>query len=160
MHQSYSWFLQFFKKNILIGLILSYGLCIHAQTNYRIIQAKNVSPTVVNIVLKVYSKNKKTVTQEAQYAAIRTILFDGCPDSQYNKKPLLENGEQTAMQQHPSYFNNLYNNRISDFILSSEALSKFKKADKKKATLYKIEVKALQLRKDLEKNNIRKRMGL
>ena len=152
---------KFLKKGILTGIILL--LCaasISAQTNYRIVQAENVSPSVVSLLLKVYSKNKKTVTQEAQYAAIRTILFDGCPDTQYNKKPLLEDGEQTSMQQHPSYFSNLYTYRLSDFILSSEALSKFKKADKEKATLYKIEVKVLQLRKDLEKNNIRKKMGL
>ena len=72
----------------------------------------------------------------------------------------MDDGEQTVLQKYPSYFENLYNNRYSDFISNYVANSAFKKADKNKGTEYIVEVKVLNLRKDLEKNDIRKKIGL
>lgn len=72
----------------------------------------------------------------------------------------MEDGEATSSEKHPQYMESLYNRRYSDFIASYSATSAFKKGDNKKGTEYIIEVKALNLRKDLEKNGIKKRLGL
>ena len=69
-------------------------------------------------------------------------------------------GEKTMINKYPSYFNGLYADRYTDFIANYKMLSKFKKADKNKSTLYEIKVKVLPLRKDLEQNNIKKQFGL
>ena len=107
----------------------------------------------------VYGKSKKTIDADAQYAAIRIALFDGCPNTVYSK-PLLDMGESTAFKQYPSYFENLYNNRLRDFVSNSFAVSKYKKGDSMKGTLYEVQVKVLMLRKDLEKNGIKTKMGI
>ncbi len=133
---------------------------INAQTTaYQLLKSEKVSSSIVRLTIKIYCKNKKVIDTEAQYVAVRIALFDGCPDTQYNK-PLLEDGEHTLFQQYPTYFEDLYNFRLGDFISNIVRISDFKKADKKGATQYEIDVKVLQLRKDLEKNNIKRKMGI
>lgn len=107
----------------------------------------------------VYCKDKKAIVQEAQLSALSVVMFEGCPNTPFSKA-LLEDGAVTSYQQFPYYFDNLYANRYGDFISDVKYLSKFKKADKQKGTAFEITVKATQLRKDLEKNNIRRRFGL
>lgn len=117
------------------------------------------SSTDVRLKLLVYSKSKKTIDAEAQCAAIKVVLFDGCPNTPY-AKALVEDGEVTSFQKYPQYFERLYNERFVDFLSFYKATSPFKKGDKNKGTAYIVEVKALKLRKDLEKNEITKRLGL
>lgn len=114
-----------------------------------------------NVILKliVYGKSKKNIDIDAQYAAVRTVLFDGCPNTPYSKA-LMEEGESTSNEKYPQYFEDLYGRRYSDFIASYEATSAFKKGDKKKGTEYTIEVKVLNLRMDLEKNGIKRKLGI
>lgn len=107
----------------------------------------------------VYCKDKKKIDAEAQIAALRILLFDGCPNTQY-AKPLLEDGQKTAIQKYSYYFDDLFNYRFTDFVSSFNALSKFKKADNRKGTEYEVFVKVSLLRKDLDKNGIRKKIGL
>ncbi|WP_298074222.1 hypothetical protein [uncultured Bacteroides sp.] len=139
---------------------LCLSLFTYAQTiNYQLIKSEKTSSSTVKLTLMVYSKSKKTIDADAQYAAIKTVLFDGCPDTPYNK-PLLDSGEATSFEQYPSYFDNFYNYRIGDFILNCLPASSFKKGDKAKGTLYEVQVKVLLLRKDLEKNGIINKMGI
>lgn len=126
---------------------------------YVVVQSELESASVVKLQIKTFSKDKNTVDADAQCAAIRAILFDGIPDTQY-RKPMLNDGEKTLTEKYPTYFDKLFNNRFTDFILDYDMLSKFKKADKDKSTLYEVRVKILQLRKDLEKNNIKKQIGI
>ena len=107
----------------------------------------------------VYGKSKKTIDAEAQCAAVRAVLFEGCPKTPYSKA-LMEDGEVTSSEKYSQYFESLYNGRYTDFIASYGASSAFKKGDKNKGTEYIIEVKALNLRKDLEKNGIKRKLGL
>ena len=72
----------------------------------------------------------------------------------------MEDGEKTSAEKYSQYFENLYNVRYSDFIESCEAISAFKRGDKKKGTEYSVVVKVLNLRKDLEKNGIKRKLGL
>lgn len=147
----------------LLFLLIVLSFCvpeINAQTMaYQLLKSEKVSSSIVRLTVKVYCKSKKVVDAEAQYTAVRIALFDGCPNTQYNK-PLLDDGEQTSFQQYPAYFDNLYNVRIGDFISNFVRISDFKKADKNGATQYEIDVKILQLRKDLEKNGVKRKMGI
>lgn len=147
--------------SILTTLLLT--CCMWAQENqvpkYVVVNSELESTSVVKLQIKTFSKDKSTVDADAQRAAIRTILFDGIPETQY-RKPMLNDGEKSLTEQHPTYFYKLFNDRYTDFIINYSMLSKFKKADKDKSTLYEVRVKILQLRKDLEKNNIRKQIGI
>lgn len=147
---------------IYISLLVFFCLKVIAcaqNSSYQLIKADNISPSTVKLTLMVYGKSKKTIDAEANKAALKTVLFDGCPDTPYNK-PLLDSGEATISEQYPSYFDNLYNYRISDFISLCLPVSSFKKGDKAKGTLYEVQVKVLLLRRDLEKNGIRNKMGI
>lgn len=126
---------------------------------YVVVHSELESASVVKLQIKIFSTNKKTVDVEAQCAAIRYILFDGVPNTPY-QKPMLSDGEKTLTKKYPAYFNTLFSDSYSDFILNYSMLSKFKKAGDDKSTLYEIKVKILQLREDLEKNNIRKQIGI
>ena len=149
------------KKNslVLAFVLAGCGNLFAQNANYRLLKSERVSSSNVRLSLIVYGKQKKSIDTEAQCAALRIVLFDGCPETPFSKA-LMDDGEQTVLQKYPSYFDNLYNNRYSDFISNYDANSRFKKADKKKGTEYTIEVKVLNLRKDLEKNEIRKKVGL
>jgi hypothetical protein len=113
---------------------------------------------VVKLQINLQSNSKKTLEADALIAAIKIVLFEGMPSTQYNKA-LLQIGEKTALQQYDTYFADLFENgRYTDFIKSSKQLSKFKKAENK-GTLFEVEVKILQLRKDLEGNRILTKIG-
>ena len=142
-------------------LLLLFSLNLYSQHSYGyvVLDTEVESPAVVKIKLKTFSKDKKYVDADAQCAAIRTVLFTGIPNTQY-RTPLLEVGENTCYDEHPVYFEKLFTYRFLDFIEGYTMLSKFRKADKDKSTIYEVRVKILQLRKDLEKNNIRKRLGI
>lgn len=64
------------------------------------------------------------------------------------------------MQEYPGYFDDLYYNRWTDFIKEYKMMTKFKKSGDKKSTIYEVTVKASMLRKDLEKNNIKRKLGI
>lgn len=126
---------------------------------YVVVSAETESPTIVKLQIKTFCHEKDLVDAESQCAAIRAVIFDGIPNTNFHK-PLLAEGEKTMINQHSSYFSSLYAERYTDFIAGYQALSKFKKAGKDKSTLYEVRVKVLSLRKDLEKNNIKKHFGL
>ena len=147
-------------KNLLLIIlsIIGMNVCANAQTPKSIlVNAKILSSDIVQLQIKTFCTDKQLVEHEIQCAAIRVVLFDGIDIPPY-KKALLAEGEQTMIQSYPSYFNNLFTTRYSDFIKTYSALSKFRKAGNK-STLYEIEVKILQLRRDLEKNNIKLQIG-
>lgn len=148
------------RAYVYLLMFLFFSVLACAQTNsYQLIKAENISSSTVKLTLMVYGKSKKTIDTDAKNAAIKTVLFNGCPDTPYNK-PLLDSGEITISEQHPSYFENLYTYRIGDFISQCLQASSFKKGDKAKGTLYEVQVKVLLLRRDLEKNGIRKKIGI
>jgi len=147
------------KKTLLIILsIIGMNVYTNAQsTKYVLVDTEIFSSDVVRLQIKTFCTDKRLVEHEVQCAAIRAVLFNGIDIPPY-KKALLAEGEQTMIQSYPSYFNNLFATRYSDFIKTYSALSKFRKAGNK-STLYEVEVKILQLRRDLEKNNIKRQIG-
>ena len=148
------------KRVFLLLAVFMLSMSAYAQTaTYQMVKSESVSSSVVKLTLMVYGKSKKTIDADAQYAAVRAALFDGCPNTAYSK-PLLDMGETAAFRQYPNYFESLYYDSLSDFISGCLAMSKFKGGDKKKGTLYEVQVKVLLLRKDLEKNGIRTKMGI
>lgn len=129
------------------------------NANYVFVGADIKSPSSVKITLKTFGDKKKTIGFEANCAALRILMFDGIEGTIYNK-PLLSQGV-SAISDNLGYFENLFNNRLSEFIRMSVMMSDFKKAEKgEKSTLYTIDVNYIQLKKDLEKNNIKKQLGI
>ena len=133
---------------------------VHAQfVSYRLLGYDQVSSSIVRLSIIVYGKDKKTIDADAMKVALNVAMFDGISGSSFSK-PLLDDGLNTSMEKYPEFFNDFYNYRYEDFIQSCNMISKFKKADKNKGTHYSIEIKILNLRKDLEKNQIRKKLGI
>lgn len=127
--------------------------------SYKVLDIKYISTADVQITLNVYDSKKKEIEKDAQRSAIRAVLYDGVGNGVY-ARPLLPDGEQTSFQKNPDYLYNLYENRRTDFIGKFNVDGKFKKADDQKGTKYIIVVHALKLRKDLEKNNLKRKVGL
>ncbi len=138
---------------LLISLIAS-GQNLPYQINIVV----NSSPSEVSFEIAVFGGNKKAIEYEACCAALRAVLFEGINGTPFNK-PLLSVGEKTSKELYPEYFNMLYGVRYPDFVYNLTAISKFKKGVNK-STVYRVTVKALSLRKDLEKNRIKKNIGL
>lgn len=145
---------------LIIAIVIICCNSLFSQTaSYRVLDAEMSSSSNVKLTLIVYGKSKKTIDAEAQCAAVRIVLFEGCPNTSYSKA-FMEDGEVTSSEKYPQYFESLYKARYTDFIASYRASSAFKKGDKNKGTEYVIEVKALNLRKDLERNRIKRKLGL
>lgn len=140
-------------------LLLNYAVASAGPAAYKLISSRMESASIVRAKLMVYGQSKKTISNDARLAAVRIALFEGYPATAFDK-PLLDDGEATSTGHHPGYFEALYRSRLNDFIPQCTALSEYKKGDKAKGTLYEIDINILQLRKDLEKNGIRKKMGI
>ena len=151
----------YIKKRVLaIGIAIAFCSGMYAQTaSYVLLESESSSNSNVRMRLVVYGKSKKTIDMEAQCAALRNVLFEGCPNTQYSKA-LMEDGEITSKEKYQQYFEVLFYRRYSDFIAFYESTSAFKKGDKKKGTEYVVEVKVLNLRKDLETNGVKRMIGL
>ena len=144
--------------SVIVALLFASNV-LGQSARYVIVNAEAESSTIVKLQIKTFCHDKDLVDAEAQCAAVRAVIFDGIPNTLFHK-PLLADGEKTMIGKHSSYFDSLYTSRYTDFIAGFQALSKFKKAGKDKSTLYEVRVKVLPLRKDLEKNNIKKHFGL
>ena len=132
----------------------------HAQSaDYTYLNAEILSPSSVKVTLRTFAKKKKLADFEANCAALRIIMFDGLAGTIY-KRPLLKEGT-IALRTYSTYFEELFNNRMSDVIKRTTMESKFKEAEKgENSTLYTVEVNYIQLKKDLEHHKIRKELGL
>lgn len=148
------------RITLILAIITIYCNSLYSQiASYKVLASEMSSSSNVRLTIMIYGKSKKTIDSEAQCAAIRAVLFDGCSNTAYSKS-LMEDAEVTTSEKYPQYMESIYNGRYLDFIASYSATSAFKKGDNNKGTEYIIEVKALNLRKDLEKNGIKKRLGL
>lgn len=148
------------NKTLLLGLflLLSYG--IKAQSySYKYAGNAVEGNGEVTFNIYVFCDSKKEISLAAYLSGIRCVLFEGIPGTKFDK-PLLSEGEVTLMDKNPTYFDGLYNRRYVDFVKECLMISKYKKSEVKKATLFQITIKALDLRKDLEKNNIKKKLGI
>lgn len=146
------------KIFILVILCITQIFC-YAQNNYNVIDVVSATSSKVCFDLKVYGNSKKTINQDAAIAAIKAVMFEGIEGSAFSK-PLLPQGERVCMQEHPAYFSNLFNTTYADFVTNCTMKSKFKKAGDDKSTLFEVEVKVIQLRRDLEKNKIKTKIAL
>lgn len=146
------------KIFILVILCITQIFC-YAQNNYNVIDVVSATSSKVCFDLKVYGNSKKTINQDAAIAAIKAVMFEGIEGSAFSK-PLLPQGERVCMQEHPAYFSNLFNTTYADFVTNCTMKSKFKKAGDDKSTMFEVEVKVIQLRRDLEKNKIKTKIAL
>lgn len=129
------------------------------NASYYFVNAEVKSPSSVLITLKTMADKKKSVDFEAKCAVLRIAMFDGIPGTIYGK-PLLNQGT-IALSENKEYFDDLFNNRMFDVIRTATMKSDFRKAEKgEKSTLFTVDLNYIQLKKDLEKNNIKKQLGI
>lgn len=83
--------------------------------NYAYVETISSSSEEVTFTYKVFCPDKKIVSQAGYLAGLRCVIFDGIDGTRFSK-PLLTEGEATTISKHQSYFDDLYYNRISDFI--------------------------------------------
>ena len=115
---------------------------------------KYLSDSKIELNIILYGIKKKDAYYQAECAAIKTLLFDGVGKGLF-AKPLLSQGENIVNQLHFSYFQTLYSSTYQNFISSCEMIGEYKKADNNKGTKFRVVVKALSLRRDLENHRIR-----
>ena len=148
------------KKICFLLLTLVYTLACNAQiTSYQFAEKISENQSEVTFKVYVFCNTKKNIEQAACLAGIRCVMFDGIPDTKF-KQSLLNEGEQSSIEKNTVYFNDLYNRRYTDYVKKCVMLSKFKKADIKKATLFEVTIKVFELRKNLEKNKIKTKFGI
>ena len=147
------------KKSLLfLFILIGYSVVMAQDCKYSVVESSMSGNDAVTITLNVDVKDKKNLEKEAEFAALKVLMFDGVPNTRYNR-PFMKEGYKSVYAQHPTYFQTLYNTTSSDYISDIEILTKFKKSDNK-TTKVKITVKPLWLRRNLESNGIIKRMGL
>lgn len=108
-----------------------------------------------------YGKKAKEAIENAEQAAVRTILFRGIPGSNQVENPLIGVNEEKIQKEHKAYFKELFEEkRCSSFILSTVPVSKFSKdATKKKCIVADIKVNLQTLRSDLEQHKVIRKFG-
>lgn len=108
-----------------------------------------------------YGKKAKEAIENAEQAAVRTILFRGIPGSNQIENPLIGVNEEKIQKEHKAYFKELFEEkRCSSFILSTVPVSKFSKdATKKKCIVADIKVNLQALRSDLEQHKVIRKFG-
>ncbi len=160
------------KKTVFLILFSCISFCISAQNDklmkkwmkehnieYKIIDIQYLSSSNLKMDIMLYDSKKSDLTQNARYAALKTLLYDGVGKGVFSF-PLLQDGEETSISKRPDYFYRLYAYRLNDFFGETSIISNYKKGDTNKGTLCEVIVKAILLRRDLENNNIKQKMGL
>lgn len=126
---------------------------------YQLSETISESQSEVTFKVYVFCSDKEEIKEAACLAGIRCVMFEGIPKTKFNK-PLLNEGEQTLISKNRAYFNDLYIERFNDYVKKCTMISKFKKSDIKKSTLFEVTIKVIELRKDLERNNIKTKFGI
>lgn len=144
---------------LLLALTLIPTLANAQSCHYQYLETISSNSEDVTFKLKVFCETKKDVENAARLAALRCVIFEGIPDTRF-KTALIPEGEATSIANHKDYYNSLYSRRYDDFIKDSTMISKFKKSGDRKSTIFEVTVHASRIRKDLEKNNIKTKLGL
>lgn len=130
-----------------------------SRISWNLSEVKYLHDSNIDMVIVLYGVKKKDAAYHAKCAAIKLLLFEGVGVGG-NAKPLLPEGEHSAYQSNPSYFQNLYSTTYNDFIKNCTIESEYKKADEEKGTKFRVVVKTMLLRRDLENNRIKNKMGI
>ena len=147
-------------KSLLICSLIFFCAFAKAQSyQYQYVETLSENQSEITFTMNVFCDSKKTFEQSAYLSGLRCVLFDGIPGSKFSK-PLLSEGERTLMDKHPDYFQELYGWRYADFLPECRQLTKLKKSGAYKTALMQMTVKVMNLRKDLEKNNIKTKLGI
>jgi hypothetical protein len=148
------------RKLILVLTFLISSLSANAQLcYYQHVETISSTAEDVTFQIKVFCDSKKELSQAAYLAGIRCLMFEGIPGTRFSKAMISE-GETTSIEKHPDYYDGLYSVRYTDFVKDCVMLSKFKKSGDRKSTLFEVTIHASRLRKDLEKNNIKTKLGI
>lgn len=140
----------------IICLLTTYSISGQNKVNFLSDGSNTLSLRVTS-----YGKKAKEAIENAEQAAVRTILFRGIPGSNQVENPLIGVNEEKIQKEHKAYFKELFEEkRCSSFILSTVPVSKFSKdATKKKCIVADIKVNLQALRSDLEQHKVIRKFG-
>ena len=149
------------KKNWIIILFL-FVLISGCKPTYYTHQINYLEGTAQTISLRCigYGNNRFAAINDAEQAAIKTLLFRGIPESQ-QKGALVSTNESESLQKNSNYFNELLSRgRYKTFISSSIPVSDIThyKGTIKQITVD-VKINLYGLRKDLEQNSIIRHFG-
>lgn len=142
---------------LVLGQVVNYEQS--SDLSWKLTNVQYLPDTNIDMIITLYGGKKRESDYNAKCSALKILLFDGVGTGLFSKS-LLSDGEQTAYNSHPIYFENLFKVAYNDFIKSCVMEGEYKKADKSKGTNYHVIVRALQLRRDLEKKGISNKIGL
>lgn len=145
-------------KRIVLSIIFTI-FCIYTNAQYNCVVTSSDRESVTFRVVG-YGSNIKKATTDAEISAIKTICFIGAVGTTYSI-PMIPVSENIAVADNSAFFKSFYSELYRNFIESSFAISKFgKDASKRKCQTFKVKIRAEQLRRYLEQNNVIRRFGL
>lgn len=145
------------KKLILCIVMLFTLIEVSAQYHVTVVGSKNGTVTLRSTG---YGKKASKASIDAELSAIKTILFVGVGKTPYNN-PLIHEDQSVVETKYKSFFDGLYTQGYKSFVESVVIVTPFgKNALKQKCITMDICIRAEQLRKHLEKNEIIRRFGL
>ena len=137
------------KKLLLMWLLCVISFSAAAQEKpFSVMNVNAQSPSAIAMTIKTYAKKKKDAQHEAICAALNVLLFEGLPGTSYST-PLLP---LSAKRENYAYLNNLFMNRVTDFVKSVTQVSDFHKASgNEKSTIFDVVIDYNQLKIDVRK---------
>ena len=145
-----------------IFIIIISLLLICCKSNYYTHQVSYLSSESQTLSLRStgFGSTQLKAVEDAEIAAMKTLLFRGIPESQ-QKDALISLNESDALKKNHAYFNDFFEKgRYKTFIISSVPvtdMTKYKGAVQQITVDVKINLYAL--RKDLEQSNIIRTFG-
>lgn len=153
-----------YYRFIIYILILLFGLPLYAKNvnpyNYEIVCAGNGEYGHYLVTVSAYVTKKKDINHDInKKCAIHGILYNGFTGDTgcHSQKPILSS---TITEEQQIYISSLIEKQFNLYASSVDEMLKVLKVGKNYKVIAVIEVNASQLRKDLEKNGIIRKLGL
>ncbi|SFM90132.1 hypothetical protein SAMN05421738_10414 [Algoriella xinjiangensis] len=139
-------------------LLLFIGCSKHISPNSSNLHMINSSSQQIIVSVEGIGNNEGEAIYNGELKMIKTLLFQGIPDTNYSL-PLINESEENVMNNNPFYFERFYTDKYKNFIVSNQVLSNTKSKGVHVLRM-EIVVNTSALRRDLEQNNVIRKFGL
>lgn len=143
------------KRRILLLLLFLFNASLYAfcQSRY-FVKCINDTPEACQMEVTLYDVKKKDACYVANQVAVKQLLFNGLPDSQYGKKPYVLN-ETESYQTHGAYYDEIFNRGgCQSFLKGAKIMSEGKDDNKQSYVIVVVTINTQYLENSLAKNNI------
>lgn len=146
-------------KKILIICLVALTSIFEASAQYQV-SVINATADAVSMRCVGYGKKATIASKEAELSAIKTLLFVGAQNTQYNMA-LVEEDKTTVENKFKDFFDTFYSKEYKNFIESSIIVTPYgKNALKQKCITLDVRIRVASLRAYLENNGIIRKFGL